>query len=258
MVAGWRPPQPERHRVRCSLAHHAPPQLALYGLGSIRDDRFVDMVNRNKVTFRRPAVDPDSYFSVFMIHQNRSLRSVPMGSGRRTVEQCLPHFLDFVVWGHEHQCILQPEEIDRPPEDLERAGHGTVVLQPGSSVATSLCDGEAERKHCFILKVRGMDYQLKHVPLRCVRPFRIADVRLDASGINPDAPDVVQLVAKYLTAEVSSMSVCVCVHVRTGGAAMFDGGVHAHTLRSVLPHEEARFGLRLPACCPPPRRLSGC
>lgn len=46
-------------------------QVALYGLGNIRDDRFSRLLVNNQVTFRRPAVDPDSYFSVFLIHQNR-------------------------------------------------------------------------------------------------------------------------------------------------------------------------------------------
>lgn len=45
--------------------------MALYGLGNIRDDRFSRLLVNNQVTFRRPAADPDSYFSVFLIHQNR-------------------------------------------------------------------------------------------------------------------------------------------------------------------------------------------
>ena len=35
----------------------------------------------------------------------------------------------------------------------ERKDSKTYVLQPGSTVATSLCEGEAARKHVFLLEV---------------------------------------------------------------------------------------------------------
>jgi double-strand break repair protein MRE11 len=48
-------------------------KLALYGLGNIRDDRFSRMLRTNAVKFTRPDVDPNSWFSLFLIHQNRSV-----------------------------------------------------------------------------------------------------------------------------------------------------------------------------------------
>lgn len=45
--------------------------------------------------------------------------------------------VDLVVWGHEHDCRIIPEPV---------AGKNYYITQPGSSVATSLADGEAIEK----------------------------------------------------------------------------------------------------------------
>lgn len=42
--------------------------------------------------------------------------------------------INLVVWGHEHDCRIQPETVE---------GKEYVITQPGSSVATSLAPGEA-------------------------------------------------------------------------------------------------------------------
>lgn len=53
-------------------------------------------------------------------------------------EQFLDDFLDLVVWGHEHECLITPT---RNEQQL------FYVTQPGSSVATSLSPGEAAKKY---------------------------------------------------------------------------------------------------------------
>jgi len=45
--------------------------------------------------------------------------------------------VDLVVWGHEHDCRIVPEPV---------AGKNYYITQPGSSVATSLADGESLEK----------------------------------------------------------------------------------------------------------------
>lgn len=45
--------------------------------------------------------------------------------------------VDLVVWGHEHDCRIIPEVV---------ADKNYRIVQPGSSVATSLADGEAIEK----------------------------------------------------------------------------------------------------------------
>lgn len=49
-------------------------------------------------------------------------------------ESFLPEFLDLVIWGHEHECLIDPAYS--PQQDF-------YVSQPGSSIATSLSEGEA-------------------------------------------------------------------------------------------------------------------
>ena len=45
------------------------------------------------------------------------------------------------------------------------------VCQPGSSVATALSEGEAKRKHCYLLEVKADQYRLVSQRLDTVRPF---------------------------------------------------------------------------------------
>ena len=46
-------------------------KLALYGLGSCRDERLHRMLRRKQVTFLRPEEDTEEWFSVLVLHQNR-------------------------------------------------------------------------------------------------------------------------------------------------------------------------------------------
>jgi len=46
-------------------------KLALYGIGSIRDERLNRSFQRGKVKFLRPEEDPGSWFNLLLFHQNR-------------------------------------------------------------------------------------------------------------------------------------------------------------------------------------------
>lgn len=50
--------------------------------------------------------------------------------------------IKLVVWGHEHDCRIIPEQVE---------GKGYYITQPGSSVATSLAAGEAIKKYVLTL-----------------------------------------------------------------------------------------------------------
>lgn len=54
------------------------------------------------------------------------------------------------------------------------------IYQPGSSVATSLSEGESSRypKHMGMLEVRLEKFRLRPIPFRQVRPFVYADLVL--------------------------------------------------------------------------------
>ena len=45
--------------------------MALFGLGSIRDERLHRTWRKKNVVFQRPADNPDDWFNLFCIHQNR-------------------------------------------------------------------------------------------------------------------------------------------------------------------------------------------
>jgi double-strand break repair protein MRE11 len=49
--------------------------------------------------------------------------------------------VDLVVWGHEHDCRIEPEPVARKEY---------YITQPGSSVATSLAHGEAIPKYVIV------------------------------------------------------------------------------------------------------------
>lgn len=140
-------------------------RLALYGLGGIRDERLHRTFLQKKVKMLRP-VQEESWFNMLILHQNR----VPHGPTNYIPETFLDDFLDLVVWGHEHESLAC--------DPTECAQRGFMVCQPGSSVATSLCEGEAKRKHAVILEITGTDFRTVPIPLKTVRPFITRDVAL--------------------------------------------------------------------------------
>lgn len=77
--------------------------------------------------------------------------------------------MDLVVWGHEHECLIDPQK------DHQMGFH---VMQPGSTVATSLIAGEAAPKHVAVLKVTGKAFESESIPLKTVRPFVTRDLVL--------------------------------------------------------------------------------
>uniref|UniRef100_A0A7N8XRY6 Double-strand break repair protein n=1 Tax=Mastacembelus armatus TaxID=205130 RepID=A0A7N8XRY6_9TELE len=169
-------------------------KLALYGLGSIPDERLYRMFVNNKVTMLRPKEDQDKWFNLFTIHQNRSKH----GPTNYIPEQFLDDFLDLVVWGHEHECLITPT---RNEQQL------FYVTQPGSSVATSLSPGEAAKKHIGLLKVKGHKMNMQKIPLKTVRQFFIQDVVLaDYEDLfTPDTPQVTKKVEDLCYAKVTEM-----------------------------------------------------
>lgn len=81
----------------------------------------------------------------------------------------MPEFLDLVIWGHEHECLIEPTL------NAETNFH---VMQPGSSVATSLMPGEAVPKHVAILSITGKDFKVDPIRLKTVRPFVMKEIVL--------------------------------------------------------------------------------
>lgn len=75
---------------------------------------------------------PNSAFNAYL-----HLFRVKHGPQEFVPEGMFDDSVDLVVWGHEHDCRIVPEPV---------AGKNYYITQPGSSVATSLADGEAIEK----------------------------------------------------------------------------------------------------------------
>ncbi|GFV89364.1 double-strand break repair protein MRE11 [Trichonephila clavipes] len=159
-------------------------KLCMYGLGSIRDERLHRMYLDGKVTMLRPKEKCDEWFNLMVVHQNRTKH----GPKNYLPEQFLDNFLDLVVWGHEHECRIDGEWNDK---------QAFFVTQPGSSVATSLCHGEAVPKHVGLLQIRKKEFQITKIPLQTVRQFYIKDVDLEDTSLNLNAPDSSDKVIEY-------------------------------------------------------------
>ncbi|KAM7338045.1 hypothetical protein ACRRTK_004164 [Alexandromys fortis] len=169
-------------------------KLALYGLGSIPDERLYRMFVNKKVTMLRPKEDENSWFNLFVIHQNRSKH----GSTNFIPEQFLDDFIDLVIWGHEHECKIGPTKNEQQL---------FYVSQPGSSVVTSLSPGEAVKKHVGLLRIKGKKMNMQKLPLHTVRQFFMEDVVLanHPSLFNPDNPKVTQAIQSFCLEKIEEM-----------------------------------------------------
>ncbi|SAM09228.1 hypothetical protein [Absidia glauca] len=147
-------------------------KLALYGLGNVRDERLHRVWRDGHVQFNRPVDENwlDDSFNLLTLHQNR----VKHGPTSYIPEAFLDDFLDLVLWGHEHDCRIDPEHTSHP---------GLTITQPGSSVATSLSEGESLTKHVGLLHITGNDYTLDKLRLATVRPFEFTSVVLNQTDI---------------------------------------------------------------------------
>lgn len=166
--------------------------LALYGLQSIREDRLKRTMASGNLEFLQPDTeDSVEWFNLMCIHQNHVQRP-----GIRAIQESqLPGFLDFILWGHEHDCI--PHTEHNYTNDFD-------VLQAGSSVATSLIEGELSEKHVFLLSVKGKDYSLEPIALKSVRPFAMGSVVLAQTGLSATSANKTE-VLNYLIEEVERL-----------------------------------------------------
>ncbi|KAF3915453.1 hypothetical protein ABW21_db0200362 [Orbilia brochopaga] len=160
-----RTPENDNITVSPILLQKGSTKLALYGLSNVRDERLFRTFRDGKVKFLRPGAQMDEWFNLIAVHQNHQAHT----ETGYLPENFLQEFLDLVVWGHEHECLIEPRVN---PE------MGFSVVQPGSSVATSLCEGEAVAKHVGILSITGKEFHIDPIRLKTVRPFKMKEVVL--------------------------------------------------------------------------------
>ncbi len=79
----------------------------------------------------------------------------------------MPPGFDLVIWGHEHDCFTSLMNHQIPPMD---------VYQPGSSVATSLTEGEAIPKHVGIINIYADgSFKMEYVRLTTTREIIVKE-----------------------------------------------------------------------------------
>ncbi|KAF2631996.1 hypothetical protein BU25DRAFT_417763 [Macroventuria anomochaeta] len=160
-----RTPEVDKIAVKPVLLQKGRTKLALYGLSNVRDERLFHTWRDGNVKFFQPGIQKDEWFNIMSVHQNHHAHTPTS----YLPENFLPDFMDLVVWGHEHECLIDPRYN---PE------MGFHVMQPGSSVATSLMPGEAVPKHVAILSITGKEFTSESIRLKSVRPFIMKEIVL--------------------------------------------------------------------------------
>jgi double-strand break repair protein MRE11 len=160
-----RTPESDNIQIKPVLLQKGRTKLALYGMSNVRDERLFRTFRDGKVKFFQPSVQKSDWFNLMSVHQNHHAHT----ETSYLPENFLPEFLDLVVWGHEHECLIDPKL------NPETKFH---VMQPGSSVATSLVPGEAVAKKVSILSVTGREFKHEPIRLKTVRPFVMREIVL--------------------------------------------------------------------------------
>ena len=129
-------------------------------MSSVKDERLHRLFRENRVKMLKPEEETDTWFNLLVLHQNRNKHAT--SSTNYIPEHFIDGMFDLVLWGHEHECRLTPEKRFFS-EDKE-----LFITQPGSSVATSLCEAEAVEKKVGILTIHGKQFKMDEFPLKTV------------------------------------------------------------------------------------------
>lgn len=162
-------------------------EVALYLLGNIRDRRLYRNFLQKKVNFLRPK---GLYYNILVVHQNR----VPYGIKDYLPYEFIPTWFYLVVYGHEHESlVLNLKDF--------------ILLQPGSTVRTSLAENESFDKFVYVLD--STTHYIERVPLRSVRPFIIQNIDLETGEPETLLREKVQLILESVAREENVKRICV-------------------------------------------------
>jgi double-strand break repair protein MRE11 len=171
--------------------------IALYALGAVRDERLNRMWTQKHVKFLRPREDQgrERFLNIFVLHQNRDYGR---GSKNCVHESMIPDWMDVVIWGNEHECV---------PNLVESLVGTFRIYQPGSSVATSLCEGESSKypKHFGMLEVNLEKFRLVTFPYTQIRSFTYADISLAEEGLDPREPNIEEAINTLLSRKIKEI-----------------------------------------------------
>uniref|UniRef100_A0A914XI45 Mre11 DNA-binding domain-containing protein n=1 Tax=Plectus sambesii TaxID=2011161 RepID=A0A914XI45_9BILA len=174
----------EKFEVSPILLKKGNTRIALYGISSQRDDRLFRAFHKEEIKFLRPKEDSESWFNILVLHQNRPRRSEARNSGACVPDRFIPQFFDLCIWGHEHECKIEPQYYDSP----DIVGNGIFMMQPGSTIATSLSPEEAGEKKVAVLSILQRKFQSSPIALRTVRQFFFDELTIDEGSAGRDLP----------------------------------------------------------------------
>ncbi|XP_041973309.1 double-strand break repair protein MRE11 [Aricia agestis] len=178
-------------RISPVLIQKGETKLSMYGLSHLKDQRLSRLFVEKKVEMEM-VEDGNDWFNMLVLHQNRADR----GQGNYIPESVLPNFLDLVVWGHEHDSQVFAMK------DIKRENEGFFVIQPGSTVATSLAAGEALPKHCVLFQLHKKEYIVTPIQLKTVRPFLFKTIVLSEENLGEKNVNESEKVQQFLKDKV--------------------------------------------------------
>lgn len=177
-------------RISPVLLQKGESKLALYGLSHLKDQRLSRLFQEKKVEMLRD--EEHDWFNMLVLHQNRA---EDRGPGNYIKEEDLPKFMDLVLWGHEHDCELLEMKGKQDKEHFS-------IIQPGSTVATSLAAGESRPKHCALLQIHKNNFILTPIPLKTVRPFIFKTIVLSEENLGDEIVNENEKVQEFLKQKV--------------------------------------------------------
>ena len=127
-----------------------------------------------------------------MLHQNRFKGLFYSSKKSSITDERIPEWFDIAIWGHEHESHDYVEECSQ---------NGVFILQPGSTVATSLIEAEAKQKHSYILTLNAKGFEVQPIPLKRIRPFLHRQIELNNATCAPSN----KLVEAFLKKQVETL-----------------------------------------------------
>ncbi|PHT71567.1 Double-strand break repair protein MRE11 [Capsicum annuum] len=157
--------------------------VALYGLGNIRDERLNRMFQTpHAVQWMRPEAQEGCQVSDWfnILKYGNFVRAIMFFCFLATLyrvktnpknainEHFLPRFLDFIVWGHEHECLVDPQVL----LILKLLDFCTRSLHYFRSCVIWV----SVEAYLYYRRFQGNQYRPTKIPLNSVRPFEYTEV----------------------------------------------------------------------------------
>ena len=87
-------------------------------MSNVRDERLHRLFRDGGVKFQRPNIQTEDWFNLFVIHQNHAAHTYTS-----SIPESFYQIFDFILWGHEHECIPYPVHNPETTFDVLQAVH---------------------------------------------------------------------------------------------------------------------------------------